>query len=582
MYYSFDIFDTCLVRKCGSPINFFDVLSWKVFRDNPSESERQEFVCFRLKSESEINQSGTATLMQIYENLRYSNPNLKELNALYQIELECESEMLVPVIAIKQQVDMLHKNGNHVMYVSDMYLPTSFLQERLVAFGFFKEGDRIYVSGDIGKSKVSGELYKYIAERELIQFKEWIHSGDDSKADVNAPHKLGIKTRRVTHKYSYFEDFWKNNEQSLNFKVKSIAAGLSRSIYYSNLNNSHLLFVSDIIAPFYASWTYNIFRDANAKGIKRLYFCARDGYQQYKVAQVIQNRLFPNIKCSYLYISRESITQDDEDSKLRYFVQEGLACHDKVAIVDTRSQGRTQYLLNELFSRFGYSEVFAYYFEAFPCQQINYMISYVAAVNRLYVSGNPFVQDMLQFALEGPIYEIFFAMNNTPRTLGYEIINGISRPVFSCFGEKDDFETVDAEYWGNVHCQLLLDYINGYIDTGLYRYSERVFECVCVPTLNDFFGNPRKEYLKALVDFHCNVKGVNGDETIIPFVSDESICSFIINRGRNCFWRKGTLVLILNSRIYKLCVIIHRLILSIRHKLLLFFTHTTSCNLVET
>ena len=39
--YSFDIFDTCLLRKCGTPENFFDVFSLRVFNGEVEEWARQ-------------------------------------------------------------------------------------------------------------------------------------------------------------------------------------------------------------------------------------------------------------------------------------------------------------------------------------------------------------------------------------------------------------------------------------------------------------------------------------------------------------------------------------------------------------
>ena len=49
---SFDIFDTCLVRKCGTPEGFFDVLSLRAFSNQPHERERQEFVAARILAQN--------------------------------------------------------------------------------------------------------------------------------------------------------------------------------------------------------------------------------------------------------------------------------------------------------------------------------------------------------------------------------------------------------------------------------------------------------------------------------------------------------------------------------------------------
>lgn len=543
MVYSYDIFDTCLLRKCGTPENFFDVLSWKVFRELPTESERQEFIHFRLESEAELNNTGNATLTKIYENLQYRNLKLKDYHTLYQLELECEKEMLVPIISIKDELDCHHQEGDRIIFISDMYLPTDFLQERLSEFGLYEDGDGLYVSGDIGKSKVTGELYKYISNIESIKYKDWTHCGDNLMADIQVPSKLGIRTKKVNYNFSYYQTSWIKTDLSTKYKTKCIAAGLSKSILYSNRINSHTHFVVDIIAPFYSSWTYRIFNDAQSKNIKRLYFCARDGYQQYKIAQVIQERLFPKITCHYLYISRQSIKQEDESATLLFFKQVGLACNEKVAIVDTRSQGRTQFILNELFTRNGYSPIYAYYFEVFPCNKIKYTIDYCAEVNKPYAIRNRNIEKMLVFDLEGPLFEIFFSMNSMPRTIGYEIINGASFPIFSKVKEKDDCWIIDGDFWMNVYSQLLLDYINGYIQTGLYRYSDLIFNDIAIYTLNDFLSKPRKEYLEALIPFRCSS---------IPFISNENIFQLFKSKGRNCIWKEGSLAYILPERIYSL------------------------------
>lgn len=546
MVYSFDIFDTCLVRKCGTPINFFDVLSWRVFREEPTESERQEFVCFRLESEGKVNCEGTSTLEKIYDNLRYENPKLWDRNTLYQIEIECEKEMLVPVESIKKEIEKLHNDGHKLVFISDMYLPSAFLRERLEHFGLFFEGDSIYVSGEIGKAKSSGELFQYVGQKENWQYKEWVHCGDNLDADIKVPKSLGIKTHKVIHDYTYYENIWRLSDYSLEYKAKSIAAGLSRSVRCSSESYSHSSFVADITAPLYSAWTYRIFRDANSKGIKRLYFCSRDGYQQYRIAQVIQKELFPEIECKYLYISRQALNQEDETSKLKYYIQEGLACHESVAIVDTRSQGRTQSVLNDLFTQNGYNKICAYYFEVFPCNEIKYSIDYVAEINKLYTSRNSNIHDMLRFDLEGPIYEIFFSMNATPRTVGYEIRDGESRPIFNPPGATEDFWSDDKEKLMEYYSKTLSDYIHGYIQTGLYRYSDLVFTNVAVKTLDDFLSNPRKEYSKALTTFYCKRNNIN-----IPFVSDSGILQYFQSYGCNCYWREGTLAYFLSPRSYQ-------------------------------
>ena len=51
MMYSFDIFDTCFVRTCGSPDFVFDILAEKVLGKNSSLTERMDFAYTRREAE---------------------------------------------------------------------------------------------------------------------------------------------------------------------------------------------------------------------------------------------------------------------------------------------------------------------------------------------------------------------------------------------------------------------------------------------------------------------------------------------------------------------------------------------------
>lgn len=67
---SFDIFDTCLIRKCGKPENLFFLLSKKIF---PQDTAKQEcFLHWRLCAEGILekkNKQSWVTLDDIYQSL---------------------------------------------------------------------------------------------------------------------------------------------------------------------------------------------------------------------------------------------------------------------------------------------------------------------------------------------------------------------------------------------------------------------------------------------------------------------------------------------------------------------------------
>lgn len=157
--YSFDIFDTCLVRKCGSSDNIFCIWADRAL-GKVDRSYLKDLINSRLNAEKTARRNSgkeDVSLDDIYRNLSLESfPNLSK-PALKRLELEVERENLSPV---RQALDLIRnyrKKGKRILFISDMYLPSDFLKSQLRRFGFWEEEDRIYVSGEIGLTKHSGE-----------------------------------------------------------------------------------------------------------------------------------------------------------------------------------------------------------------------------------------------------------------------------------------------------------------------------------------------------------------------------------------------------------------------------------------
>ena len=156
--YSFDVFDTCLSRLCGSPRNLIEVLSVDVLRKtgiNSSDNEhlRQLFVAARLDSDGSLEEKYAQVAKII------TLPcSIKEM---VDMELSCERGMLKPIKHTLNLIESLRRDGD-IIFISDMYLPSSFIKEMLIKFNFFKEGDILYVSDEVGAWKRDGSLYELI------------------------------------------------------------------------------------------------------------------------------------------------------------------------------------------------------------------------------------------------------------------------------------------------------------------------------------------------------------------------------------------------------------------------------------
>lgn len=311
--HSFDIFDTCLIRTCGAQDFVFELLAESVLNETSCRAKINDFIkvrrCGEENARNALIKEGKEdiTLDEIYSFCNFNDLSDCPKEKIKSLELQCHSKVLIPVWEIRNEIDSLHNNQESVIFISDMYLPTHFLIEELSSTGFYKEGDEIYVSGDIGKTKLSGNLYNFIRNKKaLLNTREWIHKGDNKISDYLIPRKIGIKARLITMPFSYYERSMVKNELSSNELDVYKLASISRAIRLSSPNTSHSYFAADFIAPIYVPFVYYILQDAKRRNIKRLYFVARDGLILYKIAEMFKND-FPMIDLHYLYASRKAI-----------------------------------------------------------------------------------------------------------------------------------------------------------------------------------------------------------------------------------------------------------------------------------
>lgn len=534
---SFDIFDTCLVRKCGMPENFFDVLSLRAFDHEPQEWARQEFVAARRLTEQKLwNENPYYTLQDIWAEMDWSHQFMKTKKELCEMEQELEREMLVPVLSMREKMNECRKKGDKVIFISDMYLSSEFLIDVLHAHGFYQEGDALYVSCECNAAKYDGGLFRYVREKEgLKSFRHWHHYGDNKQGDYKAPKKLGIKCTLINHEYTPYQKQWKDNDYSLGFKYPSILAGLGRALHYSTEWNTHTDFVLDIIAPFYCSWMYMVLEDAQRNGINRLYFCARDAYQIHKIAQVMQS-LFPEVGIEYVYMSRKALYNEENDAaKIAYYEQIGLATKsDKVAIVDTTTSGKTLVVLNEFLTAHGCKEVTAYYYLLWNKVEGVDRSKYHVQVYDEYCHTNPNFYRLLSNLF---IFENFFGLSKDKKTIDYQIDkNGIAKPIFSDELKEEDCVTIDGIDWATIHARILCAYAQEYEQLGLGRFSKEIFELYGNAIVANFFAFPRKEYLNALENYYYFSELEN---KLYPYIKKIYNPLELISKKRKYAWRRG-------------------------------------------
>lgn len=544
MLYSFDIFDTCLVRLCGEPENMIDVLSYKVvdlINSKEGTCHKTSEHLRRLFVEARRNTGGQ--LENVYQHVARIFPLPCSSEEMAQLEMDTERELLVPVLATRQLVNQLRSKGE-IAFLSDMYLPTSFLREQLKSHGFFKDGDRIFVSDDLNAWKRDGSLYKHVHKQAGVPYKRWHHYGDNLKSDVQIPRRLGIHAHHLEYKYIHYENKWLK-QPTLSNKSMAIMAGLSRAIRLSiKADRDQSAFVTDISAPFQCIWMSHVLQDAKKRNIEKIFFCARDVHSAYRVARTLKNRSseFNNIEITYFFTSQIAVSEGG-DLADRYYRQIGLIPTEHVAIVDSRTRGWSLMRLQNAVSHGEYPPFMAYYWHLDTrekeCRQClaNYPTDSLYHIG--LIVNNPWSK-IATIASWVSMIEYGFSINHHHnKTVSYrERSCGRIGPVFA---KGDNAYMPNVKQFKRDNDSLLESYAKGFVSCQLTRHTDTLMQSLLIPTLIDFTSSPQKRYLQYLTKI-C-VLGANH-----PYV-----CSVFKSNNRKGRWLLGSIVYSLPSpldRIY--------------------------------
>lgn len=313
--YSFDVFDTSLVRIWAKPTHLFWELGYQLQKENLIQISPESWSELRTSSETNLRKTGPfdeVTLEEIYEYLAPSlNWSTDEVQKAKQKEIEIELLSLRPVPAIQKKIQSLHQANEQIIFMSDMYLSEEVIRNFLKENYVWAPGSTLYVSSKTRINKVSGQLFQYCLTQHSLKPSRLTHVGDNLKSDVKIPKRLGVKVEpfTLTHLNRYEQLI--ADQPQLPLRFRSLLAGMSRlTRLQSQQTSSDKQTIWDttasVIAPILFSFIYWCLVEAKKKGIKRLYFVARDGQIMHKIAQVICLNWGYDIDCRYLYGSRQA------------------------------------------------------------------------------------------------------------------------------------------------------------------------------------------------------------------------------------------------------------------------------------
>ena len=309
---SFDVFDTCLTRIYAQPETLFYFLAIEMLKAKDATKETiSEIAKLRIQAERrarELSSQEDINLDSIYKHFHKLESWNIDSEKMMATEVQLELSSVRPIAKIKQEVLKLRQQGKKIIFISDMYLPTSIIQQMLNEHGFAEKNDPIYVSGTIGLTKRSGNLFKYVLKKENIPARNLYHIGDNIRTDYISPRRLGVKAKLFTDSLLNRYEQAMVNSSTQELWISSQVAGISRAVRLSHSSKDNET-LSDItansIAPIIVSFVAWVLQSATSKDLKKLYFIARDGQIFLKVAKEIASN-FRSVQLNYLYGSRQA------------------------------------------------------------------------------------------------------------------------------------------------------------------------------------------------------------------------------------------------------------------------------------
>lgn len=264
-------------------------------------------------------------LKDIYDEMNVAQWGFDQ-EVVMSLEMEIEEQELFPNPEMLKIVSEYREKGFVVVFISDMYLPTEFIKKILIKFGFCRENESVFVSADCKATKYSGKLFDFVFEKTGTKAKQWIHYGDNERSDYHVPKSKGVKANLSSDsEFTDEEKRWLDNACFYPHKHEiELWAGLCRLTRLQNEKSFAATMAVDFIASAYVPYVIYVLRTAKAKGIKTLYFLARDSHIFMEIAKTLKKES-EGIECRYLKLNRRvlypSVFYDVNDYELDLVVK---------------------------------------------------------------------------------------------------------------------------------------------------------------------------------------------------------------------------------------------------------------------
>ncbi|MBQ9359721.1 MAG: hypothetical protein IJT96_01635 [Lachnospiraceae bacterium] len=320
MLYSFDIFDTLITRKVATPDGIFALMQRELISSDEysdlSDHIIDNFYTLRQRAERDARavccdaEHDEVTLEQIYRILGLTGCNDNQARRLISLEKRTELENIIGVRGNMERYFGLKEAGERAVLISDMYLEESDVRKMLVKADPRFSDAVIYMSSAYKKSKSTGRLYSLVKEMEGAEYSKWEHRGDNPVSDMEIPSRLGIKADGIAGKVLLpIEEHairYLRHDSNAQLIIGASANARMNRRDDAVRDGRKYDYGTSLIAPVVTGYTRWLLSQVMERGIRKLYFIARDGYLLRETADkmILQEGL--PIETHYIYGSRKA------------------------------------------------------------------------------------------------------------------------------------------------------------------------------------------------------------------------------------------------------------------------------------
>ncbi len=269
----------------------------------------EEFLEIRTSAEMSVRSSSedtAITLDDLYAHIGSRFPTLSaaSIAALKQLELDTEETLVIAAPETLRRVNRLIEDGARVILTCDTPLPEETIRSLLHRVDSRVAHCPLYVSSCIERRLSCADFFRHILREEGIRPKQLVHSGSNDFSDLRVPRSLGIQASLCTAAFlSDFELYYFEEDHLFS----QLLAGVSKTFRLLHPDASSQAIVGACLAgPMFYGFILDLLRDAEARGLSRLYFIARDGMVFLRIAQEIAKQHGCTIELRYLYGSRRA------------------------------------------------------------------------------------------------------------------------------------------------------------------------------------------------------------------------------------------------------------------------------------